>query len=232
MPQVKTKTEDAPVKESIITEEMRQAAAASVEVVNEQIKTAPDTRDFSKPRTRAGGSSRDVVQASSVPVPEGLDPDNFGPTAFAAIPVGRITGSMDTQEFTLDAAKVDFLHFQAPGQNLPKKRLYTIKALKPNGELVQLPFEPQIQNNAGGDPEDAIGLRRYARKGYLLLMDMISMQPVYCAAWGCWARADGRTGFCSDKHAKHTLPNKYKDAGAIVGGLMDQGVTTSRTWSV
>lgn len=207
-------------------------AEASIKVLNEKRKAeseAPPT-DFVTPRTRRGGSVREAIAASDVPTPSELDPGNFGPTAFAAKPVGEITGQQDTQQFVLDPEKVKFLHFQNPGQNLPKKRLYTIKAFKPEGGLVQLPFEPQIQNNAGGDPEDAIGLRRYARKGYLLLMDPITLQPVYCAAWGCWAQADGKTGFCSVRHAAHTLPNMYKDAGEIVSGLMSQGVTTSRTW--
>lgn len=224
MPQVK--------KETSVTEEMRQAAEASIAVLNEQREKQDDTGDrFSRVRKKAGERDRSYM-SSDIPVPEKLNIDNFGPTALSAILVGRITGSRETQEFILDEAKATKLQFHKPGQNLPKKRLYTIKAFNKGGVLIQLPFEPQVQNNAGGDPGDAIGLRRYERKGHMLLIDWQTMQPVYCAAWDCWAQADGVTGFCSERHAKHTLPNRYKDAGAIVSGLLEQGVTTSRTWSV
>ena len=134
----------------------------------------------------------------------------------------------------MDEEKLKFIQFDSTkGRNLPKKRQYTVKAIHRDGRLVQLGFEPQIQNNAGGDPEDAIGLRRYERKGITLLFDFTTFRPVYCAAWGCWAQADQGgiyVGFCSERHAKHTLPNRYKEAGAIMGALMEQGVTTSRTW--
>ncbi len=125
------------------------------------------------------------------------------------------------------------LHFQKPGRNLPKKRLYTIKAFHRDGRLVQLPFEPQIQNNAGGDAEDAIGLRRYERKGIHVLVNWSTLMPVYCASWGCFAQAgqDGMyAGFCSKKHAMHTLPNQYKNAGEITTGIFGENATTSRTW--
>ncbi len=36
--------------------------------------------------------------------------------------------------------------------------------------------------------------------------------------------------FCAMRHAEHTLPNKYKNAGEISQGLMESGVTTSRVW--
>ncbi len=227
MPQVK-----AEPKESLITEEMKQAAAASVAVLNEQReKDGQGDNPFTQVRRQPGQRDRGM-ESSDIPVPAQLDIEDFGPSAFSAVLVGKITGSAETQEFMIDEAKATKLQFQKAGQNLPKKRLYTIKAFNKVGVLIQLPFEPQVQNNAGGDPQDAIGLRRYERKGHFLLIDWQTMQPVYCAAWDCWAQADGRTGFCSERHAKHTLPNKYKDAGAIVSGLLEQGVTTSRTWSV
>ncbi len=99
---------------------------------------------------------------------------------------------------------------------------------------MQLPAEQQIQNNAGGDAEDMIGLRRYQRKGILVLINWETAVPLYCAAWGCFAQASEDSnfpGFCSMRHAKHTLPNMYKNAGQIVESLMEAGVTTSRTWS-
>lgn len=224
MPQVK--------KETTVTEEMKQAAEASLAVLNEERDT-PEKGESKFDRVRRRPGTRDLSStASDIDVPDELDTEEFGPSALSAVVVGKITGSKETQEYRLDESKATKLHFTKPGANLPKKRLYTIKAFTRNGTLIQLPFEPQIQNNAGGDPQDAIGLRRYQRKGHVLLIDWQSMQPVYCAAWDCWAQADGRTGFCSERHAQHTLPNKYKDAGAIVAGLMEQGVTTSRTWQM
>lgn len=168
----------------------------------------------------------------------GLDPDLFGPTAFAARPVGDITGNYETQEFELDEDRARFVHFTQPNQNLPSKRLYTVKAMKPNGTLTQLPFEPQINNSAAGDQSDAIGLRRYERKGYKIFVDWESLQPLYCAAFGCFARSLGSTAeytgnfphFCGQAHAQLTLPNMYRDAGRVNDGLMAQGATTSRVW--
>lgn len=66
---------------------------------------------------------------------------------------------------------------------------------------------------------DAIGLRRYQRKGLsLLVYDLSTMMPIYCPAWGCYAKGNPNLGgFCSARHAAHTLPNQYKEAG--VNGL-------------
>ncbi len=120
--------------------------------------------------------------------------------------------------------------------NYVKKRLYNIKGIHKDGRIVPLPFEDQIQNNAGGDPEDAIGLHRYARKGIYILIDWETMIPVYCGAWGCFAQAQQKgehVAFCSLRHATHTLPNKYKEKGAEVGmmSMFSQGSTTSRVWN-
>jgi hypothetical protein len=191
-------------------------------------------------RTKAGArqQSRKITQ-SNIPYPveiHGEDFEFYGPAGFAAVPVGDKSESGEDQEFYIDEEKLEFLSFDVAGRNLPKKRLYNIKAIHKDGRIVQLPFEPQVQNNAGGDPEDAIGLRRYQRKGiHLLILDWETMRPIYCAAWDCWAQALDAgpwVAFCSQRHAQHTLPNRYKDADAIVGGLMEQGVTTTRTWSV
>lgn len=162
-----------------------------------------------------------------------LDPEGFGPTAFAARPVGETTGSYDTQEFELDEDRAKFVHFMQPGQNLPKKRLYTVKAMKPNGALIQLPFEPQISNTAGGDREDAIGLRRYQRKGFEVFYNFETSTPLFCAAWGCFAQSQGSglyKDFCTSGHARVTLPNAFDDAGEVLQGLLSQGATTSRVW--
>lgn len=215
-------------KTSVVSEEMVEAAKQSLARVNK--KTDSGARQI-----RRRGEKSDELVVSDIPYPD-MDFEKFGPTAYGTSTEGlEITGSVDTQEFYIEEEKLQFLRFQPAGQNLPKKRLYTVKALHEDGTLVQLPSEPQIQNNAGGDPEDFIGLNRYARKGIkLLVTDMASMLPLYCAAWGCWARAEHNNefpGFCSMRHAEHTLPNRFRDADQTLGSF-GRNSTTSRTWSV
>lgn len=214
------------------SEELVEAAKASA-------KAATENRDKPKLRTRGGGLNSIKLEPSDIPYPEGIHGDDFedyGPTGFAAvIPEGTdIAPYSGDQEFLIDPERVSVLFFDRPGRNLPKKRLYNIKGIHKNGTFVQLAFEQTVQNNAGGDPEDAIGLRRYARKGiHVLVHDWETLRPIYCGAWDCWARAaeEGNfVGFCSLKHAKHTKPNQYKGADKISQGLMEAGVTTSSIW--
>jgi hypothetical protein len=223
--------------EEVLSEEMVEAAKASAKASTERIEEA---RAGVGVRRRRGSSAASNIQPSEIPYPTDVHGEDFleyGPQGYASsIPddAERAPYSID-QEFIIDPEKVKTLSFDRPGRNLPKKRLYNIKAIHKDGRIVQLPFEEQIQNNAGGDPEDAIGLRRYQRKGIKLLIDMMTLVPIYCAAWDCWAEAeqDGQfVGFCSERHATHTLPNMYKDAGAITRGIFGEGATTSRTWSV
>ncbi len=223
---------DAKVPVLEVSEKMKESAKASVKRVNEErLRGDVDLEDLSARRTKQVGRSKDL-RISDIPSPL-KDPSEYGPMGLAAIPVGEITGEVETQEFTIDPEKFRNLVFTAPAQNLPKKRLYTVKAMHRDGRLVQLPMESQIQNNAGGDPEDLIGLRRYERKGMHILFDFTTHTPVYCPAWGCWAQGDPRVtgGFCSEKHAKHTLPNTYRDAGTILSGL-GIDATTTQTWSM
>lgn len=187
---------------------------------------------------KRGGRGKVELQDSNVPYPvevHGEDFEFYGPSGFGAfVPEGVETQPYAAdQEFVIKPDRVDTLKFDKPGRNLPKKRLYTVKAIHKDGRLVQLPFEAQIQNNAGGDPADAIGLRRYQRKGMAVLIDWDTLVPIYCAARDCWAQAaqEGHfVGFCTLRHAQHTMPNQYKDAGAIGQGLLSQGVTTSAVW--
>lgn len=223
---------------TVMTDEMIEAAKASA-------KEATKARDKEEVKSgvgvmrRKGDSQSQDPVISDVPYPaevHGEDFEHYGPQGFGAvIPEGtEIEAYSIDQEFLIDPEKVKGLPFTPPGRNLPKKRLYNIKGIHKDGRIVQLPFETQIQNNAGGDPEDAIGLRRYQRKGIKLLLDWNTLVPIYCAAWDCWAKADNSSdfvGFCSQRHAMHTLPNKYKDAAAITGGMFGQNATTSRTWS-
>jgi len=217
----------------VLTPEQQEAAKASVAVANKKRKEAPQA-GVGTLRKRGDGPGSAVLKASDIPYPvdtHGDDFEHYGPQGFAAsIPEDvEIATYGGDQEFIIEPGKVKTLMFTQPGRNLPKKRLYTIKAIHRDGRLVQLPFEPQIQNNAGGDIEDAIGLRRYQRKGITLLIDFDNLRPVYCASWDCWAQARN-DGFCTDRHAQHTLPNRYKDASAITGSIFGEGATTSRTW--
>lgn len=245
MPQKKTdgvKIEDPGIDQEVLQrlpEEMIEQAEASTKAANYQRKQEV-TSGVGVLRTKGGadGPSTDLI-ASDIPYPEGIhgeDYELYGPQGFAAVfpdDVEMQTFSAE-QEFVIDPERVRVLYFDKPGRNLPKKRLYNIKGIHRDGRLVQLPFEDQIQNNAGGDPEDGIGLRRYERKGITLLFDWDTFMPVYCGAWGCWAQAE-QTGehaaFCTMRHAKHTLPNQYKDANEIGKGFFDSGVTTTRIWS-
>ena len=234
--------EEATKKEEVLQalpEEMLEQAKASTAAANYQRKQEV-TKGIGVLRTKGGvdGPSADLLP-SDMPYPENIhgdDFENYGPQGFAAVfpeDVEMQTFSAE-QEFIIDPERVRVLHFDKPGRNLPKKRLYNIKGIHADGRFVQLPFEDQIQNTAGGDPEDAIGLRRYQRKDIHLLFDWDTFTPIYCGAWGCWAKAEqdgGNAGFCTMRHAKHTLPNRYKDASAIQQGLFEQGVTTTRVWS-
>lgn len=227
-----------PAKE-LVTEEMIEEAKASAKAETEK-RAEPAATGVGVLRKKGGGRNSRSLEVSDVPYPvdiHGEDFEHYGPMGYGAvIPEGTdIAAFASEQEFLIDPEKVRGLTFDRPGRNLPKKRLYNIKGIHKDGRIVQLPFEPQVQNNAGGDPEDAIGLRRYQRKGILVLIDWNTLIPVYCAAWDCWAQAHQGgdfVGFCSLRHAQHTLPNRYKGASAIQQGLMEAGVTTTRTWSV
>ncbi len=225
-------------KKSAVSKEMVDAAKTAAKKV--EIKHDAEPTAGVGVLRRKGNTEGRIADSfpSDIPYPKeahGEDFEFYGPQGFAAvIPAGTELSAHSTeQEFVIDPDRVEVLYFTRPGQNLPKKRLYTVKAIHKDGRIVQLPFEAQINNSAGGDPEDAIGLRRYQRKGITLLIDWDTMTPVYCAAWGCWAQAQAGTdwaGFCSGRHAQHTLPNRFNDAGNITRGLMEQGVTTSRVW--
>lgn len=219
-----------------VSEEMLDAAKADLEVKSQTAE--------SKVRTRKTTKSFVLWVDESTPLPVELDFDLLSPTSYLTEPFGSITGSVDTQQFTVVEERLRGLTFAAPAQNLPKKRLYVVKAFHLDGRLGQIPFEPQINNTAGGELEDAIGLHREQRKGRLILIDWNTMIPVYCAARDCWAasmrkdlierfpaHADAvNTGFCSMRHAQHTMPNRFRDAEAILGGMFGAGATTSRVW--
>lgn len=222
------------------SEERLEVAKESAERATKKRQEEKQESGVGVRRTKGGGQSRSALVESDIPYPmeaHGDDFEGYGPQGFGAVipDDAEISPYSEDQEFILDPDKVRNLMFTEGGRNLPKKRLYNIKGIHRDGRLVQLPFEPQIQNNAGGDPEDAIGIRRYQRKGIYMLINWDTLAPVYCAAWDCWAQAANNgqfIGFCTERHARHTLPNMYKGAGEITQGLLEAGVTTSSTWSV
>ena len=227
-------------KEELIPADVIEAAEASADR-RKQAKQDKGREGVGSLRKK-GGPSHDVsLTLSDIPYPVEVHGKNFefyGPSGQAAeIPKGtEIASYTSEQEFVINPDKVKFLAFDKPGRALPKdKRLYTVKALHKDGRFVDLPFEEQIQNTAGGDISDAIGLRRYLRKGMHIFIDWDTMITVYCAARGCTAQAlqEGNyVNFCTRAHAEFTLPNAYKGGndGGISQGLMEQGVTTSRVW--
>jgi len=241
------KTGDEPNKPAadFVTDEMKELAEAQAKASHAKSKEEETGRGGVGVMRKQGGrgvGTYDIQPDESVPYPvevHGEDFEFYGPQgAGATIPEGTdVAPYSSDQEFMIQADKVKYLSFDKPGRNLPKKRLYNIKGIHADGRIVQLPFEAQIQNNAGGDPEDAIGLRRYQRKGIMVLIDWMTMIPVYCAAWDCWAKSapggSNFVGFCSFRHAKHTLPNKFRqgDDGEIAQGLFSAGVTAQNVWN-
>ena len=190
-------------------------------------------------RIKKGGGVK--LEKSDVPYPKGIHGENYEKytaSGFAArIPEGtEITPNTSEQEFEIDEDKVTWLYFDRPGRDLPKKRLYNIKGIHEDGRLVQVPFVRTVMNNAAGDPNDAIGLRRAERKGItLLLHDWETLRPIYCGAWDCWAKAveEGNfVGFCTLRHAQHTVPNTFKGKDDVTLGIMESGVTTRQTWGL
>lgn len=227
----------APPTKEEVKAELADAMAVAQEVTTTQ---APEARKSGVGVLRKRGQAQSGKYfPSDIPYPAGIHGENFelyGPSGFAAfIPEGTAVATYSSeQEFMIDPKRVEVLWFQTAGRNLPKKRLYTIKGIHKDGRLRQFGFEEQIQNTAGGDPEDAIGLHRYQRKGIWLLIDWETMIPVYCGAWGCFAQADQggeAVAFCSLRHAAHTLPNKYKEGDQAMMGLFSKNSTTSRVWA-
>jgi hypothetical protein len=224
--------------EEVLDTDQQAAAEASTKAANEKRKAPKDKKSGVGVLRKKGSSQTREFFPSKIPYPAGIHGEDFelyGPSGFASFVPKDVDISVysNDQEFMIDEDKVKVLYFQNAGRNLPKKRLYTVKAIHRDGRLVQLPFELQIQNNAGGDPEDAIGLHRYERKGIHVLIDWDTLIPVYCAAWGCFAAAaqnGENVAFCSLRHAQHTLPNQHKGGNASAMDMFSKGSTTSRTW--
>ena len=136
----------------LVSEEMIESAAKSAKARN--AKTKEIRSGVGVLRKTGGGAGSTKLELSDIPYPEGIHGEDFelyGPMGQAAvIPDGvEIAPSVAEQEFVLDEDKVSFLSFDRPGRNLPKKRLYCVKAIHKDGTLVQLGWEAQIQNSPG-----------------------------------------------------------------------------------
>lgn len=175
-----------------------------------------------KVRTRKAAASATPTVDIGVPLPADFDLDSLSPASFLVQPVGKITGSIDTQQFVVIEERLEGLIFTKPALPLERGRaLRVVKAISPNGVLVQLPFEGQHNNAAAGEPQDALGIRYYQRKGFLILMNMDTLIPIYCFARNCHAAAMRLelsnvypqhadvtgSGYCSFAHMEFTEPN-------------------------
>lgn len=104
----------------------------------------------------------------------------------------KVDPTEDDEEFKTKTHK-----FQKATTRKEVKPLYSVGAVMPNGTLVKLPLEQQINNQVVAAGE-LIGLRVYERKGAVILWDFDKNVGVFCPAWSCFAKwdADG-AGFCS-----------------------------------
>lgn len=81
------------------------------------------------------------------------------------------------------------------GRKVPYKNLKTIKALQVDadgeltGNVVQLPWELTVNNGVAGDESDQIGLKKYERKGFVLLIDEAG-DPIFSTLWDDWSKYD------------------------------------------
>jgi hypothetical protein len=177
-------------------------------------------------------------------LPKEFDLEGLAPTSYLTEVHGEITGAVDTQEFTIIEERLGGLLFDRPARDLERgAQLKVVKALKPSGDLIQVPWEMQINNTAGGDYGDAIGVRRMARKKYFVFLDFETGQPIYCFSNNCWAaamvpalastypehaQAIG-TGYCSLKHFGYTAPNEANKFLTGYGGMFSAGATTTQS---
>lgn len=116
-----------------------------------------------------------------------------------------------------------FLPFEKAGKRVAAKRLYTVKGEKPDGTVIQIPLEGQINNNLAA-PDMFIGLQFYTRKGHNVFFDLETGVGAFCPTWDCWAEWNKEiNGFCSEGHQNITKP--VKEAGAF-----ETDSTTSAIW--
>lgn len=85
----------------------------------------------------------------------------------------------------------------------------TLKMVKPDGTLVQIPVEDQINNQAGSLSD---GINRYKDKGFKLAVD--EDRRILCPMENCYGSAHGSAGqytyagYCSEAHRLMVEPRK------------------------
>ncbi len=221
-------------EETGVSQDMKEAAEKDLKRQAEERKRTSGIRTF----RGAAGAEPELYVSDLYELPN-LDIDGIGPMSFLAKIEGEITGSVATQTFSIQEERLKGLTFDQPARRLEKGRsLRVVKVIKPNGVLGQIPFEDQINNTAAGDSNDAIGVKKYAKKGYFILFDFDEMQPIYCMSRNCWAAAMVPqlaekfpqhtgvigSGYCSYDHMVFTEPNLARQSG----GMFESNVTTSR----
>ncbi len=128
----------------------------------------------------------------------------------------------DGRVLSVELAEDRVMPFDNPGKRVKHDVLYTVKAMKPSGAVVQLPLEDQINNHVAS-PENMVGVMPYVRKGFILLWDTAKGKGVFCPTKDCFAKWDDKfTGFCHPSHRDITNPS----AGTTGFG---EGATTSRS---
>lgn len=130
----------------------------------------------------------------------------------------------DGSNLDTDVPEKRFVPYAEPDARIEAKAIYTVKAMSPDGVLVQLPLEDQINNNVAS-PETFVGVQAYVRKGFTLFFDTATGKGAFCPTWGCWAKwnADNR-GFCTPRHAQITRPEASQNGFSMAA-------TTSARWS-
>lgn len=133
----------------------------------------------------------------------------------------------DGRVLSVDVPEERFLPFAKPGARVGAKQIYTVTAEKPDGTVIQIPLEDQINNNVAS-PENAIGLQLYIRKGFNVWFDMETGEQAHCPTWDCWAKYNKKfDGYCSEAHREISKG----ETDEVAGKGFSKGVTTTRGWS-
>lgn len=133
------------------------------------------------------------------------------PEASAAY-LAKVTFEKDGKIKNVTVPKGRVLPFDKPARRVEAKRLITVKAHRPDGGIVQLPLEGQI-NNQVASPADFIGLRGFIRKNFTIFFDFETGQPAFCKTWGCYAEAlPELDGYCHTSHKGITAPEESSGA--------------------
>ncbi len=128
----------------------------------------------------------------------------------------------DKRVVSVELEEDRFFPFSKPALRVKHDVLYTVKAMKPTGVVVQLPLEDQI-NNQVASPENMVGVMPYVRKDYILFWDMATGKGVFCPTKDCFAKWNDKfAGFCHPSHQAITKPE-----GNSLG--FGEGATTSRS---